>query len=591
MTALEEDTGRPVAETGTAAADTISPPAPLPSWTGTAGLWVLGAGLSGLWAAGFLMPPAPDRAQGILALALVAHLPYLAILGFLAFGLVERLCYLRRARRVEAPGRLPGEVPEVCVQLPMFNEDAVAERAIAAAAALRWPAGRLSLLVLDDSTDPDIRYRVRLACARVEARTGVPVAWLHRADRRGYKAGALEAGRHRTSAGFIAIFDADFPPPPDFLERAMPYFFRPDGTSDDGLALVQTQWGHLNDDASALTAAQAMWVDDHHTLQQSWRSQALDFVNFTGTAGIWRAEAIEAAGGWRSASLVEDCELSFRVLFAGYRTRFVKDIVAPAELPQTLAACRLQQKRWTQGWARLQRLHLATLMARFRTGHRRRAMLACMMCIGWQWPLWTLWISLFPVLNASGLWAGVLGVPVAILVYLAPPLGFALFAAVLATLEARATYAGRAGRAGLSRLWRLGRILPYLAINAGMLPHHLCAFLEGLLGPMHAEFERTPKTAAISQAVAPAVPGAGETGKAPEPATAARARGAAPDRRRWLRRVYLLVEAVVVATQCAWTLRFLVEGNALAALGSGAVLACILGLRLAALLPAAARAT
>ena len=135
---------------------------------------------------------------------------------------------------------------------------------------------------------------------------------------------------------------------------------------------MQAQWGHLNHDESALTRAQSLWVDDHHTLQMSWRSAMWQFVNFTGTAGVWRASAIEAAGGWRAASLVEDCELSFRHLFAGYRTKFVKEIVAPAELPATYTAYKAQQKRWTQGWVQLQRLHLRTLLFRFRCSPLRR---------------------------------------------------------------------------------------------------------------------------------------------------------------------------------------------------------------------------
>ena len=166
--------------------------------------------------------------------------------------------------------------------------------------------------------------------------TGVDCRVLRRADRQGYKAGALEAGRRQTDAEFLVIFDADFLPPADYLERAIPHFYRADGEPDAGLALVQTQWGHLNADESPLTRAQSLWVDDHHTLQMSWRSAVWQFVNFTGTAGVWRASAIEAAGGWRAASLVEDCELSFRHLFAGYRTKFVKEIVAPAELPGDL---------------------------------------------------------------------------------------------------------------------------------------------------------------------------------------------------------------------------------------------------------------
>ncbi len=243
-------------------------------------------------------------------LAAVLHAPFLAILSFLMFGLIERVDYFRIAARPPRPGNLPPHAPKVCVQLPMFNEDAVAERVIAAACALEWPWARLEVQVLDDSTDPETRRRVQAFCEDIAARTGVDCRWIHRTDRQGYKAGALEAGRHMTDAEFFAIFDADFIPPPDFLTRAIPHFYDIAGRPIADLAVVQAQWGHLNDGESFLTCAQALWVDDHHTLQKTWRSGVIGFVNFTGTAGVWRREAIEAAGGWRAASLVEDCELS-----------------------------------------------------------------------------------------------------------------------------------------------------------------------------------------------------------------------------------------------------------------------------------------
>jgi cellulose synthase/poly-beta-1,6-N-acetylglucosamine synthase-like glycosyltransferase len=182
----------------------------------------------------------------------------------------------------------------------------------------------------------------------------------------GLQGRALESARRETDAEFLVIFDADFLPPADFLQRTIAHFYGRGGEPDGGLALVQAQWGHLSADESALTRAESLWVDDHHTLQMSWRSAMWQFVNFTGTAGVRRASAIEAAGGWGAASLVEDCELSFRHLFAGYRATFVKEVVAPAELPPTFTAYKAQQKRWTQGWVQLQRLHLLTLLFSFR---------------------------------------------------------------------------------------------------------------------------------------------------------------------------------------------------------------------------------
>lgn len=521
--------------------------------------------------------PAPgDRASLSLDTALwmaLLHLPYLLIL-LLLFGLVERLGFLWRAHRPPRPGVLPGDRPRVCVQLPMFNEDAVAERVIRAAAALQWPGDRLRIQVLDDSTDAAVRRHVQQVCADLR-RQGVDCVWVHRPRRTGYKAGALEHGRRETDAEFIAIFDADFLPPPDYLQRALPHFYDDQGRPLNDLALVQAQWGHLNDDESPLTAAQALWVDDHHSVQMAWRSRHLGWVNFTGTAGVWRASAIGAVGGWRSASLVEDCELSVRVLLAGWRTRFLRHVAVPAELPQTLAAYRLQQKRWTQGWAQLQRLHLGSLLWRFRTGAGRKAFLTYLVCISWQWPLWTLWIATLPFLIANGWWMGAFGTAPAVLAYLMPPLLFAALAGVLATL---ATRHGQGSNRG-STARRCARIVPFLALHTGMVPHHFCAFVEGLFGPLHAEFERTPKTASTTAGPAQAGAGGPPPAESPSgpPAAAAVVR---PPARPAARRPYLVVEALFCGTQVVWMVHFAQHGLVWAGLGSAWVVGCVLMLRL-----------
>jgi cellulose synthase/poly-beta-1,6-N-acetylglucosamine synthase-like glycosyltransferase len=480
------------------------------------------------------------------------HVPLFVILCFLAAGLVERVGFYFRGRHAAAPGRLPAAYPKVCVQLPMFNEHAVARRAIEAVSAMSWPVDRLSVQVLDDSTDHDTRALVDRVCAEVRASTGVDCRVLRRPDRRGYKAGALETGRRETDAEFLVIFDADFVPPADYLQRTLPHFYRPDGEPDTGLALVQTQWGHLNADESALTRAQSLWVDDHHTLQMSWRSAIWQFVNFTGTAGVWRASAVEAVGGWRAASLVEDCELSFRHLFAGYRTKFVKEIVAPAELPATFTAYKAQQRRWTQGWVQLQRLHLRTLLSRFRCSPLRRLAFAYHMCISWQWPVWAVWILMLPALIFTDLWFGALGPGAGIALYLLPTVVWLLVVTTLASLETKHTYPERLCVATFRR--RFARIVPYALINTGMLPHQFSAFTEGLFGRLNSEFERTPKAASV-------------TGS-PRSVT----------KRRYAVKVhwpYVVAEAFFVAYQLAWTALFLADGLYLAALGTAYVGACV----------------
>lgn len=496
------------------------------------------------------------------------HLPYLVILLFFAGGFVERIGYYWRGRHPHSGGRLPSTLPTVCVQLPMFNEHAVAERVIMAASALTWPTDRLSIQVLDDSTDSDTRVLVEDVCARVRATTGVRCYVLHRSDRQGYKAGALEAGRHATDAEFLAIFDADFVPPRDFLVRAMRHFYDTLGRPLSDLALVQAQWGHLNHDESSLTQAQSLWVDDHHTLQMSWRSAAWQFVNFTGTAGVWRSAAIESVGGWRAASLVEDCELSFRHLFAGYRTTFIKEIVAPAELPATFTAYKAQQKRWTQGWVQLQRLHLGTLLLRHACHWPRRLHLAYHMCISWQWPAWGLWITLSPGMIHAGYWLGEVNAVLGGLLYLMPGALWVILMGVSASMATKHTYPDDASAwAGVKRI---RRVIPFVVISAGMLPHQCSAFMEGLFGSLHSEFERTPKAATVSRGTAearqmvPAVDGRSRTQSTP----------------RWssvkVHWPYVLTELFFVIYLLAWVGISVLEGHLLPALCAAYVAGCVL---------------
>lgn len=551
------------------------PPSPDPSERRQKALYVswkmaLGA-VSLIWLAAFVLtlaravPQTGTASTMSTALAVLLHFPYIAILTYMCFGLVERIGFRWHGKQPVASGNLPPSIPSVCVQLPMFNEAAVARRIIEAAAALDWPRDKLTIQVLDDSTDLAIQHKVQQICAEIRNHRGVACECIHRTDRAGYKAGALEAGRHMTDAEFIAIFDADFAPLPDYLQKIIPHFYSEGGAERPEIALVQAQWGHLNDSQSMLTAAQALWVDDHHTLQQSWRSSAIGFVNFTGTAGTWRASAIEAIGGWRSASLVEDCELSIRALFHGFQTRFVKEVVAPAELPQTIADYRLQQKRWTQGWVQLQRLHFANLLLRFPRRFALKAYLIYFATISWQWPVWALWVTMFPFLIAFGLWAGAYGFWYGIILYLLPPLAFALFAAAMASRETRQTYILQAQGELKGRARRFWRVIPYLVVNAGMLPHHMCAFFEGLFGPMHSEFERTPKTAVISSdAFSFSLPVA-----AVKPMQ--RPKGIT-------RPAYFSAELFFVITQASWIAYFVISGNYLSAIWAYLLMVCILGI-------------
>lgn len=251
------------------------------------------------------------------------------------------LVFWRRAPAAPTPAS-PTSWPAVTVQLPIFNELHVGRRLLAAVAALDYPRQALHIQVLDDSTD-ETKALLEAAVQRLQAR-GVKVTYLHRADRRGYKAGALAAGLEQTRADFVAIFDADFVPPRDFLKRTLPFLL-----ADPDAGFVQARWAHLNASYSGLTGAQALALDGHFVMEQTARQQLGAFVSFNGTAGIWRRACIEAAGGWQADTLCEDLDLSYRAQLLGWRGVYRPDIAVPAELPPQLLAFKRQQFRWAKG--------------------------------------------------------------------------------------------------------------------------------------------------------------------------------------------------------------------------------------------------
>lgn len=237
----------------------------------------------------------------------------------------------------------PAKAPKVTVQLPMFNELFVAERIIETVAAFDYPADKFEIQVLDDSTD-ETKDVIAKKVAEVAAR-GVNIKHIHRVDRTGYKAGALDAAMDKVEGEFIAIFDADFVPDPDWLQKTIPYF------EDPKVGVVQTRWGHLNKDYSILTELQAFGLNGHFAVEQGGRNAAGHFINFNGTGGIWRKTCIESAGGWEHDTLTEDLDLSYRAQLRGWKFRYLEDVIAPAELPITMSALKSQQHRWMKGGA------------------------------------------------------------------------------------------------------------------------------------------------------------------------------------------------------------------------------------------------
>jgi cellulose synthase/poly-beta-1,6-N-acetylglucosamine synthase-like glycosyltransferase len=256
------------------------------------------------------------------------------------------VAYIRNRKNVasrKAPDFDPTTAPMVTVQLPMFNELYVADRIIETCAAFDYPKEKLQIQVLDDSTD-ETKDVIAKKVAEVAAR-GINIQHVHRVDRTGYKAGALDAAMDQVQGEFIAIFDADFVPEPDFLKKTMPYF------QNDKIGVVQTRWGHINKDYSLLTELQAFGLNGHFAIEQGGRNAAGHFINFNGTGGVWRKKCIEDAGGWEHDTLTEDLDLSYRAQMKGWKFQYLEEVVAPAELPITMSALKSQQHRWMKGGA------------------------------------------------------------------------------------------------------------------------------------------------------------------------------------------------------------------------------------------------
>ncbi len=247
----------------------------------------------------------------------------------------------KQQSRVTPPFDL-ANAPKVTVQLPMFNEMYVAERIIETCAEIDYPRDKFQIQVLDDSTD-ETKDIIANKCADVAAR-GINIQHVHRTDRTGYKAGALDCAMDKVEGEFIAIFDADFVPSKDFLLRTIPYF-------TENVGVVQTRWGHLNKDYSLLTELQAFGLNGHFAIEQGGRNASGHYINFNGTAGVWRRATIDDAGGWEHDTITEDLDLSYRAQMKGWRFVYLEEVESPAELPITMSALKSQQHRWMKGGA------------------------------------------------------------------------------------------------------------------------------------------------------------------------------------------------------------------------------------------------
>jgi cellulose synthase/poly-beta-1,6-N-acetylglucosamine synthase-like glycosyltransferase len=410
-----------------------------------------------------------------ISLLLVYGLCLLFIFCYSLLQLNLTVLYLRSRKQNSKPFYPPpAEWPFVTVQLPVYNERYVVARLLKAAAALDYPREKLQIQVLDDSTDETAGI-VAEKVAWYQSK-GINMVQVRRRDRSGYKAGALKYGLYQATGEFIAIFDADFVPAPDFLKQTIPAFHAPE------IGVVQTRWGHLNEQNSLLTKLQAFGLNAHFLLEQSGRNFGRHFINFNGTAGVWRRKCIESAGGWESDTLTEDLDLSYRAQLKKWKFIYLEDEVVPAELPADLPGLKSQQYRWTKGAAETARKHFRKI---------------------WQTklPVSTKVHAFFHLLNStvfiSVLLASILSLPLLFWAYDAASgrpffrisgifLSGFLLLAVFYWVSYR--YSHRSGT-----VWQfLVRFFLFLSISMGLSLHNALAVLQGLLG-YQTPFVRTPK--------------------------------------------------------------------------------------------------
>jgi cellulose synthase/poly-beta-1,6-N-acetylglucosamine synthase-like glycosyltransferase len=387
------------------------------------------------------------------------------------------LYWLRRNIRHEediAPDTERQDWPYITVQLPIYNERYVVERLLEAVTDFDYPPHLLQIQILDDSTDDT----TSIITEKLKLYPHLNIQHIRRARRTGYKAGALQHALPHATGEFISIFDADFLPKPDFLKRTVTAF------TDAKVGMVQTRWGHLNKNYSLLTRLQAFGLNAHFTVEQVGRSRGRHFINFNGTAGVWRKACIEDAGGWQADTLTEDLDLSYRAQLRGWQFRYLEEVEAPAELPADMGALKSQQFRWTKGAAETARKHLwRVLRSEASAGSKLHAF--------------------FHLLN-SGIFicvllTGLLHLPILFIKHRHPELdwffsfGYALLLSLIALIAFywTAQYSRRSS-ACRTTLHFIPDFLLFLSISMGLSLHNSIAVLEGYMG-RKTPFIRTPK--------------------------------------------------------------------------------------------------
>ncbi|MGH9520468.1 MAG: cellulose synthase family protein, partial [Terriglobales bacterium] len=410
-------------------------------------------------------------------------IPYFLVLAILAFYGLHRytlvyLYYRHRKHQAKAPlarfADRPEGMPFVTVQLPIYNEQYVVERLVDSICRLEYPRDRLEIQLLDDSTD-ETREAAAAAVARLAA-AGEPIVYLHRTNRSGFKAGALEAGMQVARGEFIAIFDADFVPPADFLPRTIDYF------TDPKLGMVQTRWGYINRDYSWLTRVEAILLDGHFVMEHGGRHRADLFFNFNGTAGVWRRRAIEEAGGWEHDTLTEDTDLSYRAQLRGWKFAYLPEVECPSELPVEMNAFKVQQARWAKGLIQVSKKILPRLLRRDDLDTHHKVEAWCHLTNNISYPLMIVLCTLLLPAMIVRFYQGWFQ-----MLYIDLPLFIA------STCSISSFYLA-SQRELFPRRWY--RTLPYMplvmAIGIGLTVTNTRAVLEALLG-IKTSFKRTPK--------------------------------------------------------------------------------------------------
>lgn len=379
-----------------------------------------------------------------------------------------------RKTKKQFPHLIPNPWPKVTVQLPIFNELYVVERLIDAVAQLNYSGDLLQIQVLDDSTD----QTSELIQAKLLAYPSVNFQHLQRINRQGFKAGALREALPSAEGEFVAIFDADFVPDPDFLIKTLPYFSSPQ------VGMVQSRWTHLNQNYSLLTQLQAFALDAHFLIEQSGRNQQGAFINFNGTAGIWRKSCILDAGNWEEDTLTEDLDLSYRAQRKGWKFVYRPEIESPAELPPILSAIKSQQFRWTKGGAECAVKHLTKVLKEPHPGAIKFHAVAHLFNS-------TIFIAISLTSFCSiGLWWGVQLKVVPLELFWASGIsmiGFLLVAAVY--LAAYLSGQQLSWKSIFGAVWKLPL---FFSVSMGLALHNTQAVLEGLTGKK-SPFIRTPK--------------------------------------------------------------------------------------------------